>query len=547
MAYNDEDDGLLLLRLGIEDDEQSFRKARKEVDDFANALSDLTADVNLSDALNAVRSFKKLWDSLQDKSISLSVKDLTAGEYGLTYGSKNAIDQLDSQRIAGLYGITSEEVLRTINAVQAEKGTLKYAGRISDDQWRAYSQAAKETGSKTWGQTQDGLYKMMTESDNAKVISAFYDELLGPLFTKAANAKSTTERDRLLELAQEVMRQTPWASKPMYDYEWATRTELGAQFPIAGLLSPGQGNSTLLQLEQDVANADRTVHSAAQHMDQARKSWTRVVEGVVAPFRVFGANVLDASASIVEWGASLGGIAVKEGSGSALKSLGFDYANSYTVYPKSARAFSEYVNNYQSGHFSNKYGYYGDNGALIDYNSEEYISLLDKRIQASALNNDYIATELSVYDRVLPMSANYKTKLDNLMMAYHTRIMNKEGVSASDAEALMNNKESPYYINMVEQGLSYTDVISRMQKLGLISSEEYSNWIFTILDKFNPNDYKKLFTSSPDVNVDTNRAFNKGTSNTLDVKIGKENLKIDLGESRTYDLTVRDLYDVEVE
>ena len=68
-----------------------------------------------------------------------------------------------------------------------------------------------------------------------------------------------------------------------------------------------------------------------------------------------------------------------------------------------------------------------------------------------------------------------------------------------------------------------------------------------IISYIKTNDYKKLFTSSPDVNVDTNRAFNKGTSNTLDVKIGKENLKIDLGESRTYDLTVRDLYDVEVE
>ena len=540
-------DDLLLLRIGIEDDEQSIRKARKDIDDFANALSDITANVNLNDAMNAVRSFKRLWDSLQDKSIALSVKDLTAGEYGLTYGSKNAIDQLDNQRIAGFYGITSEEVLRTINAVQAEKGTLKYAGKISDDQWRAYSQAAKETGSETWGGSRSGLYRMMTESDNAKVISAFYDELLGPLFTKAANASSSTERDRLLELAQEVMRQTPWASKPMYDYEWATRTELGAQFPIAGLLSPGQGNSSLLQLEQDITDADKQVHSAAQHMDQATKSWSRMVEGIVSPFRVFGANVMKASASVIEWGASLGSIAVKEGSWTAIKSLGFDYTDSYITYPKNPKEFAQYVNDYQSGHFSNKYGYYGNNGTLVDYNSEEYLSLLDKRIQASALNNDYIATELSVYDRVLPMSANYKTKLDNLMTAYHTRVMTKEGISASKAEALMNDKESPYYINMVEQGLSYTDVISKMQKLGLISNEEYSNWIFTILDKFNPNDYKKLFTSSPDVNVDTNRAFNKGTSNTLDVKIGKENLKIDLGESRTYDLTVRDLYDVEVE
>lgn len=540
-------DDLLLLRIGIEDDEQSIRKARKDIDDFANALKDITANVNMNDAMNAVRSFKRLWDSLQDKSIALSVKDLTAGEYGLTYGSKNAIDQLDSQRIAGLYGITSEEVLRTINAVQAEKGTLKYAGKISDDQWRAYSQAAKETGSETWGGSRSGLYRMMTEYDNAKVISAFYDELLGPLFTKAANASSSTERDRLLELAQEVMRQTPWASKPMYDYEWATRTELGAQYPIAGLLSPGQGNSSLLQLEQDIANADKQVHSAAQYVDQATKSWSRMVEGVVSPFRVFGANVMKASASVIEWGASLGSIAVKEGSRTAIKSLGFDYSNSYITYPKNPKEFEQYIRNYQNGHFANKYGYYGNDGTLVDYNSEEYLSLLDKRIQASALNNDYIATELSVYDRVLSMSANYKNKLDNLMTTYHTRVMNKEGLSASEAEALMNDKESPYYINMVEQGLSYTDVISKMQKLGLISTEEYSNWIFTILDKFNPNDYRKLFTSSPDVNVDTNRSFNKGTSNTLDVKIGKENLKIDLGESRTYDLTIRDLYDVEVE
>lgn len=547
MDDNDEDDGLLLLRLGIEDDEQSFRKARKEVDDFANALSDFTANVNLSDALNAVRSFKKLWDSLQDKSIELSVKDLTAGEYGLTYGSKNAIDQLDSQRIAGLYGITSEEVLRTINAVQAEKGALKYAGQISDDQWRAYSQAAKETGSKTWGGDRSGLYKMMTESDNAKVISAFYDELLGPLFTKAANAKSTTERDRLLELAQEVMKHTPWASKSMYDYEWATRTELGAQFPIAGLLSPGQGNSSLLQLEQDIANADRTVHSAAQHMDQAKKSWTRVLEGIVSPFRVFGANVLDASASIIEWSASLGSIAAKEGSLTAIKSVGFDYSHNYLALPKNKKEAVRFLSDYTPGEYSEFYGYYGENGALVDYSSEEFMHLLDKRIQASALNNDYIATELSIFDRVVAMSPNYRTKEENLANVWASRIMAKENVSKEEAKEMMRNPDNPYYLNTAKQNLSYTGTIWRMGQVGLISEADAWQWLLTIMDKFNPNDYSKVFTNLPSVDVNPDKNAIKGTNNTLDVKINGQKLKMDLGESRTYDLTVRDLYDVEVE
>ena len=547
MADKDDSDGLLLLRLGIEDDEQSFRKARKEVDDFANSLKDLTAGVDLTDAINAVRSFKKLWDSLQDKSIELSVKDLTAGEYGLTYGGKNAIDQLDSQKIASLYGITSAEVLKTINAIQAEKGRLENAGKISDDQWRAYSQAAKETGSTTWGGSRAGLFKMMTESEDRIVISAFYDELLGPLFSKAAAAKSTSERDRLLHLAQEVMAQTPWASKSLYDYEWATRTELGAQFPVAGLLSPGQGQSSLNQLEADITNADRTVHQSAQRMDQASKAFTRVLQGAISPFRVFGANVLDATATMIEWGADLGAIAVKEGSMTAIKTLNLGSAEKYFQLPKSRKEGIAYISSHPQGYFAGRYGYYGANGALIDYSSEDYLSMLDRRIQASGLNEDYIAAELSIYDRVLTMAPNYRAMLDNLMTAYHTRIMNKQGVSAAEAERLMSETDSPYYINMVEQGLSYTDVIYKMKSLGLLSSSEYNQWIFDILDKFNPSDYNKVFTTAPNFNVDTNRDFNKGTTNVLDVKVGKEKLKIDLGESRTYDLTVRDLYDVEAE
>lgn len=546
MTDNDEDDGLLLLRLGIEDDEQSFRKARKEVDDFANALSDLTANVNLSDAMNAVRSFKKLWDSLQDKSIALSVKDLTAGEYGLTYGSKNAIDQLDSQRIAGLYGITSEEVLRTINAVQAEKGSLKYAGKISDDQWRAYSQAAKETGSKTWGGDRSGLYRMMTESDNAKVISAFYDELLGPLFTKAANAKSATERDRLLELAQEVMKQTPWASKPMYDYEWATRTELGAQFPVAGLLSPGQGNSFLLKSEQDILEADKLVHSAAQHSDQAIKSATRTAEGLFSGLRKAGAKLMDTGASITEGVTNFVAIASKQGGVVGVKSMGLD-VNSYVEYPevRGSNAFA-YHKVYDKGHFSSAYGYYND-GKLVDYNSEAYTSLLDSRMLEMQKSKDYVGLEWAMYDRILTLTPNYTDTLDSLMETYHTRIMTKEGISGVEAEQKMRDANSPYYINMIEQGLGYTDVIDRMRTLGLISTEEYNSWMLNILKKFNPADYSKLFPSIEKFNVDPSKDFIKGTSNTLDVKIGKENLKIDLGESRTYDLTVRDLYDVEVE
>lgn len=547
MADNEDSDGLLLLRLGIEDDEQSFRKARKEVDDFANSLKDLTAGVDLTDAINAVRSFKKLWDSLQDKSIELSVKDLTAGEYGLTYGGKNAIDQLDSQKIAGLYGITSAEVLKTINAIQAEKGRLENAGKISDDQWRAYSQAAKETGSKTWGGSREGLFRMMTESEDRTVISAFYDELLGPLFSKAASAKSTSERDRLLHLAQEVMAQTPWASKPLYDYEWATKTELGAQFPVAGLLSPGQGQSSLTQLEADINNADKSVHQSAQRMDQAAKSFARLLQGAGSPFRVFGANVMDATATMVEWGADLGAIAVKAGSATAIKTLNLGSAEKYFQLPKNRKEGVAYISAHPQGYFAGHYGYYGANGALVDYNSEDYLSILDRRIQTSGLKEDYIAAELSIYDRVLTMAPNYRAMLDNLMTAYHTRLMNKQGVSAAEAERLMSDTSSPYYINMVEQGLSYTDVINKMKSLGLLSSSEYNQWIFDILDKFNPSDYKNVFTTAPNFNVDTNKDFNKGTTNVLDVKVGKEKLKIDLGESRTYDLTVRDLYDVEAE
>ena len=126
-------------------------------------------------------------------------------------------------------------------------------------------------------------------------------------------------------------------------------------------------------------------------------------------------------------------------------------------------------------------------------------------------------------------------------------ILAKENVSKEEAKEMMRNPDSPYYLNTAKQKLSYTGTIWRMGQVGLIPESDAWQWILTIMDKFNPNNYGKVFTNLPNIDVNPDKNAIKGTSNTLDVKINGQKLKMDLGESRTYDLTVRDLYDVEVE
>ena len=77
-ATENTDSGLLLLTLGLVDDEESFRKGKKELDDFKAHLSDLTANVDLSKAIEAVRQFSKLWASLESKALSLSIDVATS-------------------------------------------------------------------------------------------------------------------------------------------------------------------------------------------------------------------------------------------------------------------------------------------------------------------------------------------------------------------------------------------------------------------------------------------------------------------------------------
>ena len=277
-ATENTDSGLLLLTLGLVDDEESFRKGKKELDDFKAHLSDLTANVDLSKAIEAVRQFSKLWASLESKALSLSIDVATSGTYNLSPTEMKAVRTNAEGQIAKKTGLTSDMFLANQEAISISQAQVLNLGTTQNTPWIVAEEAARKYNIPSWyGQ---GLLGKFTTDTSLEVQRSLYDDLLIPLYTELTKAQQSGDRSRQADINRyidNILTNIPGASREEYEYAIAQYTA-GVTRPITAFSSSEQSTGTATSIgEQDKAFATRTA-TAQSRIDQAKAERKRVFD-----------------------------------------------------------------------------------------------------------------------------------------------------------------------------------------------------------------------------------------------------------------------------
>lgn len=287
--------GLLLLTLGLVDDEESFRKGKKELDDFKSHLSDLTANVDLSKAIEAVRQFSKLWASLESKALSLSIDVATSGTYNLSPTEMKAVRTNAEGQIAKKTGLTSDLFLANQEAISVSQAQVLNLGTTQNTPWIVAEEAARKYNIPSWyGQ---GLLGKFTTDTSLEVQRSLYDDLLIPLYAELTKAQQSGDRSKQADINRyidNILKNIPGASRAEYEYAIAQYTA-GVTRPITAFSSSEQstGSSTSIG-EQDKEFATRTA-TAQSRIDQAKAERKRIFDRLKGQI---GTGLLEARAEV---------------------------------------------------------------------------------------------------------------------------------------------------------------------------------------------------------------------------------------------------------
>lgn len=289
--------GLLLLTLGLVDDEESFRKGKKELDDFKSHLSDLTANVDLSKAIEAVRQFSKLWASLESKALSLSIDVATSGTYNLSPTEMKAVRTNAEGQIAKKTGLTSDLFLANQEALSVSQAQVLNLGTTQDTPWIVAEEAARKYNIPSWyGQ---GLLGKFTTDTPLEVQRSLYDDLLIPLYAELTKAQQSGDRSKQADINRyidNILKNIPGASRAEYEYAIEQYTA-GVARPITAFSSSEQSTGTATSIgAQDKEFATRTA-TAQSRIDQAKAERKRIFDRLKGQI---GTGLLETRAEVEE-------------------------------------------------------------------------------------------------------------------------------------------------------------------------------------------------------------------------------------------------------
>lgn len=139
-AIGNDNDGLLLLELGIESDENEFDKARKQLDDLKGSLDNLDMNLDLGSLLSTLRTAGSLlkgivdtWNSLENKALEVSFSTNDYLPYNLTPGLRQNIEnRLAESKVAEHFGVTSDNVLNSLDSIINTQAKVMKQGKLND-------------------------------------------------------------------------------------------------------------------------------------------------------------------------------------------------------------------------------------------------------------------------------------------------------------------------------------------------------------------------------------------------------------------------------
>ena len=217
------DDGTLLLELGIEPDEDEFRKATLLLEDLRKHLDDFSLNIDLGSLLSGLRTASTvlkgivdMWNALENKALDVSFSTNDYLPYNITPGQRQNIEnRLSESKVAAHFGVTSDNVLKTLDNIIATQGNVTNMGKLNDTDAIALQELGNLLGNP---QLQaNGLRGFFTDSTTSYVYETITGALADAYRLAYSKPEGSAERQRILQYIKNVEK-TPFVSPEVSRY-----------------------------------------------------------------------------------------------------------------------------------------------------------------------------------------------------------------------------------------------------------------------------------------------------------------------------------------
>lgn len=217
------DDGTLLLELGIEPNEDEFRKATLLLEDLRGHLDDFSLNIDLGSLLSGLRTASTvlkgivdMWNALENKALDVSFSTSDYLPYNISPGQRQNIkNRLDESKVAAHFGVTSDNVLKTLDSIISTQGSVMNMGKLNDTDAIALQELGNLLGNvQLQGSNLSGLF---TDNTTSYVYETITGALADAYRLAYSKPEGSSERQRILQYIKKV-EETPFVSPEVSHY-----------------------------------------------------------------------------------------------------------------------------------------------------------------------------------------------------------------------------------------------------------------------------------------------------------------------------------------
>lgn len=518
---SNDDDGVLLLELGVETDQSEFDKAKLALEDLRNEMDDISLGVDLSGLLSGLRNAASLlkglidgWNSLEDKALDIAYTVNNNVPYNISEATRRNIEYgVSSSTVAQKAGLESSDILSSMNSIQNAKAKTKNLGYDPNEpDWVSLTMLGHMMNDPRFiGDNLKNLLLYSTEEDTYLAIT----ELLANAYRQLETyPDKSAQRDILLQAINNVIG-TPYISPDEANYialmtkkENPTFGKAGnpmRQFVSGGLedTSAPMENLTALTNENiDIANDLGTLASRRQKAKDwlTSSTYNFLGQAIVKPF------VAEPITTIADWLnpekmsklyplENYSGIFgayehYRDVSWSTAKSMiGMDYEEQYANL---------------AAKFGLTAGWVEQEGAIED----KKLAMISRIANSKG---DAIANELGYYELMRMLQPTYRQDTRALTtgtLGMLQSLPEFKGKSAEDVQKAMLDPNSAYYIG---EG-AFSDIYTMLYRTGAYNKDadknakEYLQTMAKVFENVNISEISRFFPNIEDSGTDIVKA-----------------------------------------
>lgn len=516
-----DNDGILLLELGIDTDQTEFDKARKSLEDLRNSMQDLSLNVDLGTLLDGLRKAANLlkglingWNSLEDKAITVAYTVNNNVPYNISEATRRNIEYgVSSSTVAQKSGLESSDILGSLSSIQELKSQTENLGvDPKDTDWIAVNMLGRIMGDPKF--QGDNLKNTLLNSTQEETYLALTNLLANAYRQLEAYPDNSPQRDVMLEAITNVIK-TPYISPDEANYiALMTKKEnptYGAsgnpmrQFVSGGLedtSSPMENLTALTNENIDIANDLGTLASRRQKAKDwlTSSTYNFLGQAIVKPF------VAEPITTIADWLnpekmsklyplENYSGIFgayehYRDVSWSTAKSMiGMDYEEQYANL---------------AAKFGLTAGWVEQEGAIED----KKLAMISRIANSKG---DAIANELGYYELMRMLQPTYRQDARALTtgtLGMLQSLPEFKGKSAEDVQKAMLDPNSAYYIG---EG-AFSDIYTMLYRTGAYNKDadknakEYLQTMASVFNNVKMSELSQFFPGLEDSGTDITKA-----------------------------------------